>query len=100
LNVARALPLLASFALIALGVVYLRAEQTRSAAETLKLEAQWTELRRERWLLQTRAARLRSPTQIHERVARFDVDLAPPGADGAWMDGLDRPLDSRLAYSP
>ena len=100
MSVARALPLLASFAVIALGVVYLRAEQTRSAAETLKLEAQWTELRRERWLLQTRAARLRAPRQIHERVARFDVDLAPPGADGGWLDDLDMPSDLRFAYSP
>lgn len=63
---------------VALAAVCLRTAQTRSAAHTLKLEARWTELRSELWSSQTRAARLRTPQQIRERVLTLDAAVQAP----------------------
>ena len=73
--------LLVALAGIALAIVCLRAEQTRIAAKTLRLEDRWIRQRRELWALQTSIARLRTPDRIRERVHYedwFDVDLSPP----------------------
>lgn len=67
------------FAAVALALVQVRAEQARSAASALAAEAEWIELRRELWSLQTQVARLRTPAQVHDRVKWFDVGIAPPG---------------------
>jgi hypothetical protein len=96
----RACPLVVAFALVALGVVYLRAEQSRSAAEALKLEAKWIELRRERWTLQARSFRLRTPERIHERVQTFEVDLSPPNTEHLGKDGLNDLSFGSSFYSP
>jgi len=61
-----------------LGTVRLRMEQDRCATRVLRLEARWVDLRRECWALQTRAARLRSPQRIHDRVEQLSVRLLPP----------------------
>ncbi|UCF33103.1 MAG: hypothetical protein JSV78_12295 [Phycisphaerales bacterium] len=96
----RACPLVVAFSLVALGVVYLRTEQSRSAAEALKLEAEWIELRRERWTLQARAARLRTPERIHECVQTFEVDLSPPSTERLWTESLNDPFYGSSFYSP
>jgi hypothetical protein len=72
--------LLAAFALTALAVVHLRAEQTRAVARALAIESQSVELRRELWRLQTGVARLKAPGRIHDRVVQFDAGLVPPGS--------------------
>ncbi len=62
----------------ALLLVHLRAEQTRCAARILSLESKWVDLRREWWSLQTRAARLRTPQRLRERVTLLDAPLVGP----------------------
>lgn len=56
---------------IALAVVCLRTEQTRCAADLLRHEARWIELRRQSWALQARAARLSAPARVHQRLDRL-----------------------------
>lgn len=73
-----------------LAVVHLRLEQTRSAAALYATEAHWVRLRRDWWALQTRAARLRTPQRVHERVESLRADLIHPAA------GVMRP-PARLA---
>lgn len=70
--------LIIAFAVVAVATVHLRSEQTRCAAELANLESKWVLLRREWWDLQTRTARLRSPTHIRGRVERLRVDLVSP----------------------
>jgi len=72
---------LAAFAVMALAVVHLRAEQTRCAARMVAMDADWVRMRRDLWGLQTRIARLRSPERIHDRVAAFQTGLTPPGIE-------------------
>ena len=81
MSVFRTCGLLVAFAGIALTLVYLRTEQAGSAARSLELEARWIDLRRELWSGQTELARLRTPTQIRERIERFEVELVPPDGD-------------------
>ncbi len=78
--------LLVAIALMALSVVYLRAEQTRSAAGALALEARWVKARRHLWSLQAQVARLRSPDHIHARMKWLDEELYRP--DGRPQDGI------------
>ncbi len=63
---------------VALTVVHLRAEQTRCAAGILSLESQWIQLRREWWALQTRAARLKTPQRLRERVTTLQTSIVAP----------------------
>ncbi len=79
--------LAALFAVIALAVVFLRAEQTRAAGRTLRLEAQWVQARRDLWLSRSGVARLRSPEQVHDRAARFGSEVLPPGAIDQMQQG-------------
>lgn len=59
---------------IALVVVYLRTEQARCAARLLTVESRWIQMRRQRWALQTRAARLRAPQRLYDR---FEIVHSP-----------------------
>jgi len=93
-TVARGCVLLACFTVIALTVVHLRSEQTRSAARLAAMDAKWVELRRDLWGVQTRIARLRSPDRIHDRVAAFQTGLVPPGYDDTHKS------EERLAAAP
>lgn len=77
--------LAALFAVIALAVVFLRAEQTRAAGRVLRLEAQWVQARRDLWLTRSGVARLRSPEQVHDRTARFGSEVLPPGTKDQTM---------------
>jgi hypothetical protein len=81
LNAGRACFLIGALAAIALAAVHLRTEQTRCAADLLKLESKWVALRRDWWELQVRAARLRAPARIHDRVANLQADLFLPASD-------------------
>ena len=78
MNVRRICFLIALFTGIAFAVVHLRVEQTRCAARILRSESRWMGLRREWWALQTRAARFRAPTRIHERIDFLRTELVPP----------------------
>ena len=73
--------LIAAFAALALVVVVLRAEQTRCTARILEAEVRWVEARRDLWTLQTRAARLRAPQQVHDRSIFLGSGVVPPGKD-------------------
>lgn len=88
----RACVLLATFAVIALGVVHLRGAQTRAAARAASLELEQVAVRRELWRLQAGVARLRSPNKIHSRIEQFDVTLIPPSFQEP------RPGAKKLAY--
>lgn len=68
---------LAGFAGLALLVVCLRAEQTRTAAQVMVLESEWMDARRSFWSLQARAARLKSPRQVHDRAAYLQAGVVP-----------------------
>lgn len=69
------------FAAVALPVVYLRTEQTRSVARTLALETEWVEQRRELWRMHAALARLRSPRRVRDSAAYFATNLVEPGFD-------------------
>lgn len=94
MTVARGCALLICFTAIALTVLHLRSEQTRSAARLAAMDARWVELRRDLWGVQTRIARLRSPERIHDRVIAFQTGLVPPG-----YDAVHKP-EERLAAAP
>lgn len=94
MTVLRGCVLLACFTAIALIVVHLRSEQTRSAARLAAMDAKWVELRRDLWGVQTRIARLRSPERIHDRVVAFQTGLVPPGYDETTK------TEERLASAP
>jgi len=79
LTLRRACVLLAVFAAVALSVVHLRAEQTRSAARVLKIESDWVRLRGDLWSLQIRNARMRAPDRIHDRATYLATGVVPPG---------------------
>jgi hypothetical protein len=80
-SAARVIGLVSGFALLALMLVHLRAEQTRSAASLLRKEARRMELRRELWELQTRSARLRTPQRVIDSAELLPTDLAPPAQE-------------------
>lgn len=82
MNASRLVILIAAFAGLGLGVVYVRTEQARSAARTLALEMQWIELRGEWWELQSGVARMRAPERIRDRLGWYQSDLKPPGELG------------------
>jgi len=82
LNAARLVILIAAFAGLGLGVVYVRTEQARSAARTLALELQWIELRGQWWELQGGVARMRTPERIRDRLGWYQSDLKPPVESG------------------
>lgn len=69
---------LVGFAGLALLVVGLRSEQTRTAARVMACESDWMEARRSLWSLQARAARLKSPRQIHDRTNYLQAGVIPP----------------------
>lgn len=75
MNVVRACGMVVAFALVALTLVVLRAEQTRCASGALRHEARWSASRRDMWEVQSVAARLRAPEQIHRRLASFNLDV-------------------------
>lgn len=82
MRTARVCVLIASLGGVALAVVVLRAEQTRCAAAVLDCESQWVGARRDWWSLQTRAARLRAPVRIRERIENLPVDQFEPAPKG------------------
>jgi hypothetical protein len=73
--------LIAAFAVLALIVVVLRAEQARCTARILATEEKWVEARRDLWTLQVRSARLRAPQQVHDRSTFLDAGVVPPHAE-------------------
>ena len=76
MTAARTCGILIALAVVALAVVFLRSEQTRFAADTLRLERESIALRRQLWRLQTGVARLRSPERVRQSLEWFDVGLA------------------------
>lgn len=80
MNTLRHCVLVASLAAIALGVVHLRAEQSRCAVQVMGLEGKWLALRGELGDLQARKARLRTPERLRRRNFFFDTGLVPPDA--------------------
>ena len=80
MNTLRRCFLVASLAAIALGVVHIRAEQSRCAAQVMATEGKWLTLRGELGDLQARKARSRTPDRLRRRNLFFDTGLVPPGA--------------------
>ena len=72
----RACILLLTFAALALGVVYIRSEQTRALAKAVAMENDWVAMRRELWRLQTMVARLRAPSRLYGSLDLFGANLA------------------------
>ncbi len=83
-----------SLAMVALAVVHLRAEQTRTASSLLRLESRWVALRREWWGLQSQAARMHAPKRIHDRLQLINADLVAP-IDDVTYRSADRLADRR-----
>ncbi len=84
MTVCRAAALLVTFAAIALGVVFLRGEQTRTAARIHQLQVSKDRLRHESWDLQMEIARLRTPDLIRERVERWQLNVLAPCPGPGW----------------
>ena len=95
----RCVTLIVSLAVIGVGLVYLRWEQTRIAAGLLRAETRWVELRRESWTVQAETARFRSPARIRGRIevlhdrSRLLVDRYTSPADS-----LAAPFNNRPRY--
>lgn len=87
--------LVAALCVVAVGVVHLRAEQTRSAARTLRLEADRLALQSKLWTLEARTARHRAPQRLHERIENLNPDLSPPVTNPS-----DRPATRLVADRP
>lgn len=87
--------LVCALAGLAVGTVQLRSEQARCAARLLRVESQWIELRRERWALQTRAARLRAPQRLRERIESLPGDLVAPWNEGDGVRAARLTADRR-----
>ena len=96
MNMPRVCVVLLTLAAIALLAVHLRVEQTRSAARTLRIESDWIALRRQRWELQTRTARLHAPQQLRDRLEAWQVGLVPPEADDTALTTLRLASDRLL----
>ncbi len=79
MNTLRRCVLVASLAAIALGVVHIRTEQSRCAAQVMATEGKWLALRVDLGDLQARKARLRTPDRLRNRNYFFDTGLVPPG---------------------
>lgn len=94
MKLARVFGLIAALTGIALTLVYLRAEQVRSAARIANAEAEWARLRTELWAAQARSARLRTPRRLHDRIEDLRTDLVTPG------EGAEREQQARLASRP
>ena len=84
--------LLLVFGAIALAVVYLRLEQTRTARRIQKIQMELVEIRRESWTAQLAIARLKAPSRLERRVEELNLQVAapyPPAADeaeeSAWV---------------
>ena len=78
MNTFRICVLLILFAIVALGIVFCRVGQTRSAAAALTIESQRVEARQRLWLVQTAVARLRAPQRLHARMSWIDTELVSP----------------------
>jgi len=85
LNFGRLTGLLLAFAVLAVWLVHLRAEQMRMTAKMLSAQTRRVHLRRELWVLQTRLARAKAPGRILDRIEGMEdsdqTDLLPPGVD-------------------
>jgi len=79
-DVVRVSVVLGGMMVLALALVHLRVEKTRSAARALEMERQCLVLRRELWQVQTSLAGLRAPKRIHERVEVLQAGVIPPNA--------------------
>jgi cell division protein FtsL len=91
MTIPRAATLLVVFALVALIVVHLRAEQTRADARIHELAMTCWRLRQNSWELQLEIARLKTPEQIRERVERWQLNVMTPSPGPGWR------VDSGLA---
>ena len=95
MSVTRACGVLTILTAVAIAAVHMRVEQTRCAARLLSVEADRVQIRRELWETQARAARLRSPQRVHDRLDSGGDELVSPlaGMPGAPSGRLvaDRP---------
>ena len=87
--------LVACLAGIALGLVVLRVEQTRSASRSLQLETRYVELRRRFRDVEASVARLRTPDRIHGHLSRLGYCLSPP-----WLDQRPNPVGRLVLTRP
>ncbi len=94
MTVSRAAALLVTFAVIALSVVHLRAEQMRAAAHIHNLEVAQLRLHYDAWELQMNIARLKTPDQIRDRVDRWRLNVLAPCPGPGWR------TDTSLAGAP
>jgi len=67
--------LVAALVTLALAIVYIRAEQARSASRMLAHQSRWIELRRELWKAQSGVARLRAPARLYSSLELFRADV-------------------------
>ncbi len=81
------------FGAIALSVVYLRAEDARTAWRIQRIQLEMVKIRRELWSTQLAIARHKSPQRIGEEVERWALDVTAPGAprpdrtgDALWAE--------------
>lgn len=91
MTIPRAAALLVVFALVAMSVVYVRGEQTRTAARIHELAVTQNRLRQASWELQMEIARLKTPDRIRQNVERRQLNVMAPCPGPGWR------LDTGLA---
>lgn len=78
MTLARAIFLAMVFVGLALGTIGLRSEQIRVASRIEQMQRERMALRQELWRLQLENGRLRTPSQVRDRVARWSLDVSAP----------------------
>lgn len=78
MTLSRMVGVLMLLGVIALGVVWLRAEEARTARRIQKIQADMVRVRRELWSVQLAIARQKSPPRIADQVGRWSLEVTPP----------------------
>ncbi len=78
MTIVRGLYLLSFLGVLSVGVVALRTDQIRTAANIERMRGDVLQLRRESWTLQMEIARLRTPEQVRNRVERWTLNIEQP----------------------
>lgn len=78
MTVSRITGLLIVFGLIALAVVHLRIEETRTARRIQTIQMELVEIRRDSWATQLAIARLKAPSRVEKRVEELELRVLAP----------------------
>ena len=92
MTIPRMVGLLLALTVVGLGVVLVRVDEAAISQRIQELQFRQTELSRQVWTQEMELARLRSPSMIRDRAARFGLpaDLTETGKEAAQKGGSSR----------